>query len=516
MSNSVPFSPRHDLPAGVVVSLVALPLCLGIALASGAPLFAGLISGIVGGVVVGALSGSQLSVSGPAAGLTSIVLSSVTQLGVFESFLTAVVLAGVFQLLLGWLKAGSIVNYFPSAVISGMLAGIGIIIILKQLPHAMGYDKVPEGEERFFQADNYNTFSELSHLLDTYTSPGAIIICLVGLAIMLAWQQPFAKKLAVLPGALVAVLAGVGLNQFFLKVIPSFALVDKEHLVRVPVPESFSALVTSLSHPNWSALSNPNVWIVALTIAVVASIESLLSLDAVDRIDPLKRHSPANREIFAQGAGNIVSGLLGGLPLTSVIVRSSANVNSGAKTKASAITHGIILLLCVLFIPRLLNLIPLASLAAVLLLTGWKLAKVSVFKDMYKRGWLQFLPFISTIVAMVLTDLLKGVGLGLLISIVFILLENMKHSFNMEEENGTKHIKLGPHITYLHKAHIMRTLESVAKEERVVVDGSHCQFLDPDVVDALREFQQNKAPAKGFQLELHGDAFSAPIRSNAH
>jgi carbonic anhydrase len=466
-------------------------------------------------VVVGILSGSHLSVTGPAAGLTSIVLSSVTQLGAFETFLTAVVLAGGMQLVLGLLRAGAIVNYFPSAVIRGMLAGIGIIIILKQLPHAVGYDKVPEGEMRFEQADHYNSFTELTHLM-SFISPGAIIITAIGLAILLLWERPFAKKVPMLPGALVTVLAGIGLNQLFLQWMPSFALVEDEHLVRVPVPESMGALLSSLSHPDWSALGNSAVWVVALTLAAVASIETLLCIEATDKLDPQKRHSPANRELFAQGTGNIISGMLGGLPITSVIVRSSANANAGAKSKASAIIHGLILLLCVVLIPRLLNLIPLASLAAVLLLTGWKLAKISVFKEMYSRGWLQFLPFIATILAMIFTDLLKGVGLGLVISILFILWENMKHSFNLKEKDGAKHLELGPHITYLHKAHILSALNGLKKGDSVVVDSNSSNFVDPDVVDALHEFKASKAADRGIQVELTGAAFEAPLRSAAH
>ena len=508
MSASVSrFSPRSDIPAGLVVSLVALPLCLGIALASGAPLFSGLIAGIIGGIVVGLLSGSHLSVTGPAAGLTSIVLTSITQLGSFEVFLCAVALAGGLQVLLCVLRAGGIVNYIPSAVIRGMLAGIGIIIIMKQLPHALGYDKAA--------AAHLAGASEVSQWLQAAT-PGAVVIALAGLLILALWERPFAKKLTLLPGALVAVLAGVGINQAFLQWLPSWAIVKDAHLVRVPVAESLQALVSGLSHPDWSGLTNGAVWVVALTLAVVASIETLLCIEATDKIDPLKRQSPANRELLAQGAGNIISGLLGGLPITSVIVRSSANLNAGAKSKASAIIHGIILLLCVLFIPRLLNYIPLASLAAVLLLTGWKLAKISVFRDMYSRGWLQFLPFIVTIVTMVYTDLLKGVGAGLVLSILFILWQTLKQNFTQTEQSGAKVIRLGQHVHYLHKAGILRALESMGQGQRVVVDASHSNFVDPDVVDALHDFRTGKAAAKGVEVELTGAAFSGPVRSAGH
>jgi carbonic anhydrase len=508
---------RSDLSAGIVVALVALPLCLGIALASGAPLLSGLIAGIVGGIVVGVISGSQLSVTGPAAGLTSIVLMSIAKLGTFEAFLLAVVLAGFIQIVMGILKLGGIVNYFPASVIRGMLAGIGIIIILKQLPHAVGYDKVPEGDDRFLQpSDAENTFSEFYHLLN-YISPGAVIVTLVGIAILLFWESPAGKRLRVVPGALVAVLAGVGLNFVFQRFMPSFAITDAEHLVQVPITESLSSVAGLLRYPMWDALGNSQIWIVAATIAVVASIETLLCIEAVDKLDPQKRHSPANRELVAQGVGNALSGLIGGLPITSVIVRSSANVNAGASTKLSAIIHGVLLLLCVLFIPALLNLIPLASLAAVLLLTGWKLAKISIFKEMYAKGWIQFLPFIVTIVAMVFTDLLKGVALGLVFSVLFILRENMKHALSRPEHEGDHEtFELGPHVTFLHKKHVLQELAAIPVGTHVVVDASKSHFVDPDVVEALLEFRQHKAKDRSLRLDFIGSAFAGAQDKHTH
>jgi MFS superfamily sulfate permease-like transporter len=497
---------RYDIPAGLVVALVALPLCLGIALASGAPLASGLISGIVGGIVVGLLSGSPLSVTGPAAGLTAVVVMSITQLGTFEAFLLSVFLSGLIQIVLGLANMGGIVNYFPSTVIKGMLAGIGVIIILKQIPYAVGYDKLPKGEIRLEPTEAQNSFSELSNVLN-HVSPGAIIITLVSMAFMLLWDKPWAKRFQLLPGALVAVLLGVGLNSFFKYVIPSLAL-DPEHLVHVPVKESLSALIGDLSHPNWTLFTNTQVWTVAFTIAIVASIETLLCIEAVDKLDPFKRHSPANRELFAQGAGNMVCGLVGGLPVTSVIVRSSANLNAGGRTKVSAIFHGLLLLLCVWLIPQLLNLIPLASLAAILLLTGWKLTKPSTFGEMYQQGWLQFLPFISTIIAMVLTDLLKGVCLGLLVSVFFILRENMKNSLvKHSDQGGQKYLELGPHITFLHKAQLMKIMNQLPDHSSVILDASKSYYVDPDIIAGLKEFKLSKAISKGLNIEFIGDAF---------
>ncbi|MBM3829293.1 MAG: SulP family inorganic anion transporter [Verrucomicrobia bacterium] len=506
-----------DFAAGVVVFLVALPLCLGIALASGAPLLSGLIAGIVGGIVVGIASGSHLSVTGPAAGLTSIVLMSIGKLGTFEAFLLAVVLAGVIQLAMGALKMGNVVNYFPSSVIRGMLVGIGIIIILKQIPHAFGYDKVPEGDDRFIQpSDSENSFSEIAKHLDLIT-PGALFVALAGLAILIFWEKTKVKQLKVVPGALVAVLAGIGLNALFKVAMPSWAITEAEHLVQVPVPENFAGWLKAFSQPLWSSISNGQVWVVAATLAIVASIETLLCLEAVDKLDPQKRHSPANRELFAQGLGNIVSGLLGGLPITSVIVRSGANVNAGARTKLSAIIHGILLLFCVLLIPKLLNLIPLSSLAAILLITGWKLANPKTFKQMWNAGWTQFLPFIVTILTMVFTDLLKGVVVGLIFTIVFLLWENLKHALRRPVHEGDHELlELGPHVTFLHKANVLKELGGMPKGTHIVVDATKSYYVDPDVVEALQDFRVHRAKDKGLTLEFVGKIFDAPAAPSAH
>ena len=396
---------RTDFSASIVVFLVAVPLCLGIALASGAPFFSGLISGIVGGIVIGVLSNSHLSVSGPAAGLTAIVLAAITKLGAFETFLAAVVLAGVFQLLLGFLKAGSIANYFPGSVIKGMLTAIGIIIILKQIPHAFGYDKNAEGNLSFFEMDGNNTFTALLEPLSKIHF-GVTIITFIALAILILWEKPFMKKFRLIPGALVAVIVSVVLSEIFKATTPALT-VSSEHLVQVPVANSVTEFLGLFSFPDFSKITNPEVITIAVTLAAVASIETLLCIEAVDKMDPLRRITSQNRELKAQGIGNIVSGLLGGLPVTSVIVRSTANINAGAKTKTSPILHGILILVCVITIPFLLNKIPLGALAAILLVTGYKLAKISIFKQMFANGKYQWAPFLVTVIAIVFTDLLR-------------------------------------------------------------------------------------------------------------
>lgn len=499
---------KYDLPAGLVVFLIALPLCLGIALASGAPLFAGMIAGIVGGLVIGFMSGSHTSVSGPAAGLTAVVLVSIQQLGAFETFLMAVVLAGVFQLALGFARAGMIANYFPSNVIKGMLTGIGIIIILKQVPHALGYDKDAEGDFAFFEQGGSNTFLSIWETLTQFIHPGATLVALIAIAIMLLWERPAVKrKIGFLPGALVAVLVSVVVNRWLLTLGDPWAI-RPEHLVSIPVAKDASAFLAQFSLPDFSQWANPKVLSTALTICIVASIETLLCLEAVDKIDPYLRTSDPNRELRAQGVGNIVSGLLGGLPLTSVIVRSSANVNAGARTKASTIFHGLFLLVCVALIPAVLNLIPLAALAAVLILTGYKLAKVSVFKEMWANGKYQWWPFIITVLAVVLTDLLTGVGIGLAASAFAILRGNLKNAyfFHREQyhEGDLINIKLSQEVSFLNKAAIKITLDDLPDHSRVLIDASDTFYIDFDVLESIREFAKEKAPGKNIQLTLKG------------
>lgn len=500
---------RSDLGASVVVFLVALPLCLGIALASGAPLFSGIITGIIGGIVVGALSGSHLMVSGPAAGLTAIVLSAITTLGSFETFLVAVFLAGLLQIALGLLRAGVIGYYFPNAVIRGMLGGIGIIIILKQIPHAFGYDATPEGDEAFRQANQENTFSSLLSMFANVQT-GAIVLSVLSLAILILWDQKFMKRFALVPGALVAVVLGVLLNGLFISSGSSLAI-GAEHLVALPIITSFDELRGAVSLPNWSMVTNSAVWTVAATVAVIASIETLLSLEATDRIDPLKREAPANRELLAQGAGNALCGLLGGLPMTGVIVRSSANVYAGGKTKASAIMHGFLLLGAVIVIPGLLNRIPLAVLAAILIYTGWKLAHPRQLMYFLTKGLHQWLPFMVTTAAILLTDLLRGILVGMAVSLVFILLEHLRAPCYtvLGREGRTTRVRLHEHLTFLSKANLTSMLQSFERGSTVEIDGSNVKRADHDVLEVLREFR-DAATTRGLEIRLIGLNLGGP------
>ncbi len=500
---------KNDLPSGLVVFLVALPLCLGIALASGAPLFAGIIAGVVGGIVVGALSGSSLGVSGPAAGLTVIVLTAIGTLGSYQTFLLAVVIAGILQIILGLLKAGIIGYYFPSSVIKGMLAAIGLILILKQIPHALGFDKDLIGDEEFFQSDKHNTLSELYYAI-RYHSIGAVIISIISLSILLLFDRPFMKKFALfkfVPGALFVVGIGILLNYIFSIVAPDWTLTS-EHLVVLPVAKDANEFLGFFTFPDWAAITNPKVYVTAITIAIVASLETLLCVEATDKIDPDKRVTPTNRELIAQGSGNILSGLIGGLPLTQVIVRSSANINSGGKTKMSAIIHGILLLACVVLIPSILNLVPLACLAAVLLMVGYKLAKVSLFKQMYKLGWEQFVPFVVTIVAILFTDLLKGIGVGMVFAIFYILRKNYRTPYffhKAEVQEGKKiHIRLSEEVTFLNKASIQLMLEELPADSHVLIDGTSSTNIDYDVQEIINNFKEHGATAKNINLELKG------------
>ena len=511
---------RTDILSGLVVFLVALPLCLGIALASGAPLFAGIIAGIIGGIVVGFLSNSHISVSGPAAGLTAIVLVAISTLGSFETFLLAVILAGLMQLLLGFAKAGTISNYFPSNVIEGMLAAIGIIIILKQLPHAIGYDKDNEGDFFFIEKETgHNTFSALFDAVN-YSHLGAILITLISLTILIAWTKvAFLKKLKVLPGALVAVVIGVILNEIF-KATGSSLAISQEHLVSLPIPASFADFLGQFSRPNFSAITNVNVWVVAATIAAVASIETLLCIEAADKMDPLKRFTNTNTELKAQGVGNLVSGLIGGMPLTSVIVRTSANANAGAKTKISAIAHGVFLLVSVIAIPTVLNKIPLACLAAILLMTGWKLANPAVFKHMWASGKFQFTPFIFTVVAVVFTDLLKGVAIGLGVSIFFILRANMRLAYFFKKElhhtGETIHIDLAQEVSFLNKAAIKQTLAHLPENSNVVINAANTLYIDHDVLELIRDFVEVGEKDKDITVNLVGFKEAYKLENTSH
>ncbi len=500
---------KENFPSGVVVFLVALPLCLGIALASGAPPLSGIIAGIIGGIVIGSISNSNISVSGPAAGLAAIVLAAITELKVFELFLCAGIIAGAIQLALGFLRAGSISNYFPNSVIEGMLAGIGVIIILKQIPHAVGYDADFEGNERLF-ANGYNLDSILNYLSNLFGSihPGAVIVTVVSIAILLAWDKiPALKKLKLLPGALVAVIVGILLNEFF-KSTGSALAISSEHLVTLPVPKSaqeFAALVTI---PDFSGFANPRVWVIGATIAIVASIETLLCIEASDRLDNQRRITDTNLELRAQGIGNLISAAIGGLPITSVVVRSSANANAGATSKISAIIHGILLLICVLSIPFLLNLIPLATLAAVLLLVGYKLASPEKIKHFLGKGKFQYIPFLATIIAVVATDLLTGVGIGLGISIFFILQGNMKRAyyFSKEELEDADQItlRLSEEVSFLNKAAIKKTLKNIQPNSVVKIDASKTSYITTDVLEMIQDFANIRAKEEDIEVELVG------------
>jgi SulP family sulfate permease len=485
---------KADLPASLVVVLVALPLCLGIALASGAPLASGIVSGVIGGIVVGLLSNSQLMVSGPAAGLTAIVLTGITALGSFEQFLVAVVIGGILQIGLSVVRAGVIGYYFPNAVIKGMLAAIGIILILKQLPHAVGYDADWEGDESFVQPGLGTTFSSL-HDLTQEVQLGAVIIAAASLAVLIAWSRPAFRKVKIVPAPLIVVLLGIGLNAWFGVVDPSL-VVRSTHLVQLPVAESPSDWLGFFRLPDWSALTSVQAWRLGVTLAIVASLETLLSLEATDKMDPFKRVSDTNRELMAQGVGNMLSGLVGGLPVTGVIVRSAANIDAGARTRWSAILHGILLLTLVLAIPRLLNLIPLSALAAMLLFTGWKLASPALFRISWARGWNQFIPFAVTVVAIVLTDLLIGIAIGLLIAAMFILAEYLRTPALIQvSPDGAvlRRFRLPDQATFLSKANIERTLSALPEGTRIEIDGSNTTRFDFDVLESLHEFRATAA-----------------------
>jgi len=499
---------RKDLPASVVVFFVALPLCLGIALASGAPLFSGLIAGIVGGIVVGALSNSPLGVSGPGAGLAVIVLVSIQSLGAFNVFLLAVVLAGIIQIVMGLLKGGVIGYYFPSSVIKGMLAGIGIIIFLKQIPHAFGYDIDYEGDLSFQQLDGQNTFSELINMLD-YISPGAVIVSIISLTILLGWDLYLSKKhklFRLIPGPLVAVASGIAYQLLSSTFFTAYAI-QTQHLVKVPVAGSFTGFIDQFTFPDFSHILNTEVWIVAFTIAVVASLETLLSVEAADKLDPKKRITNTNRELFAQGGGNILSGMIGGLPITQVIVRSSANIQSGGQTKLSTILHGFLLLISVAAIPFVMNMIPLAVLACILLVVGYKLAKPSLFKQIYKLGWGQFAPFIVTILGIVFTDLLKGIAMGVVVGLVILLRNSFKNSHFLHKEvvddNGQRKVTmiLAEEVTFLNKGAIRKSLSKIPKGTNLTIDMSTSVSIDYDVLEIIDNFK-NISAEKNIEVQL--------------
>lgn len=478
-----------NLSASIVILLVALPLCVGIALASGAPVFSGIIAGIIGGIVVGQLSGSQLSVSGPAAGLTIVVSSMLLRLESYETFLLAVLIAGLFQILFGFLKAGIIGDYIPNAVIKGMLAAIGIILMMKQIPHLIGYDADFEGDETFLQSDQNNTITTILTAVNSVT-PMAVIIGFISIVLLAVWEKIRKKDtdwIHFVPGPLIVVFISVVLNKYG-SVILNLPILEEKHLVALPVAKNVEQFVSFFTFPNFSAINNIQVWVAGLTLAIIASLETLLGIEAVDKLDPLKRISPSNRELKAQGIGNIVSGLIGGLPITSVIVRSSANVSAGGKTKQASIFHGFLLLICVAFIPALLNWIPLSAIAAILIVTGYKLAKVSLFKEFYTKGLPQFIPFCITVIAILFSDLLIGISIGLIVSAVFIIRSNFKSSILMVSDKNQYLIRFRKDISFLNKPIIKEKLESLPPNSQVVIDIKKADFIDKDVIDEINDF----------------------------
>ena len=499
---------KHDLPASIVVFFVAVPLCLGIALASGAPLFAGIIAGIIGGIVVGIASGSPLGVSGPAAGLAVIVLTSVASLGgSWEAFLTAVVLAGIIQLILGYAKAGFIAFFFPSSVIKGMLTGLGLLIILKQIPHALGWDKDAVGDDAFAQATGENTFSEIFKALN-FVTPGALFIAAISLAILILWDTVLTKKhkiFGMINGPLVVVVLGIVMFNLYQNRVLDFSLNEKQ-VVAIPVPSSITGFFSQFTLPDFSAITNFEVWKIAIVLAIVASLETLLCVEATEKMDPDKRITPTNRELKAQGLGNIISGLIGGLPVTQVIVRSSANIAFGGKTKMSAIMHGVFLLISALTIASVLNMIPLASLAAILLMVGYKLAKPALFKQMYKLGWEQFIPFAATVVAILVTDLLKGITIGLLFGIFYTLRHSYRNSHHMKKtttnEKGQEvhHLVLAEEVSFFNKASVIQTLDAIPKNSKVIIDCSKSKSISYDVIELIINYENN-AKTKNITVE---------------
>lgn len=491
---------KNDLPASIVVFFVALPLCLGVALASGAPLFSGIIAGIVGGIVVGMASGSALGVSGPAAGLAVIVLTAINTTfgGSYETFLLAVVLSGLIQLILGFLKAGFIGYFFPSSVINGMLTGIGLLIILKQIPHALGWDKDVEGGDSFIQLDGENTFSEIGKAI-TFVTPGAVLIAAISLAILILWDKVLSKKHKVfqlLQGPIVVVVLGIVMNLLYKNGVLNFSL-EADQLVQLPVASDLKGFIGQFTFPDFKAFSNLDVYKVAFVIAIVGSLETLLSVEATDKLDPSKRVTPTNRELKAQGLGNMISGLVGGLPVTQVIVRSSANISFGGKTKLSAIMHGVFLLICAITISKVLNLIPLASLAAILLMVGYKLAKPSIFSKMYRLGWEQFIPFVATVIAIIATDLLKGITIGLLFGLFYTLRHSYRNSHHMKDVITTKegheihHIVLAEEVSFFNKANVIKALDAIPPSSKVIIDCTNSKSIAYDVVEFIQDYKKN-------------------------
>lgn len=504
---------RHDGPAGVVTFLVALPLCLGIALGSGASLFSGVIAGIVGGIVVSIISGSQVSVSGPAAGLAVIVLTSVQQIGSYKGFLVAVVVSGVLQVVFGVLKLGMIADYVPNSVIKGMLAGIGLLIILKQLPHALGRDLDYIGDFSFLELGGNNTLKDIAAAIAS-AATGAVIIFVLSLALLIAWEK-LAKKSRVfqlVPGPLVVVGLGIVLNHAFGEVMPTFKLVQAEHLVNLPVPASVGDFFRQFTLPDFSVIEKSSVWKAAAIIAVVGSLESLLSLEAADRLDPYKRISSSSQELFAQGIGNVVSGLIGGLPVTSVVVRTAASVSAGARTWLSSFTHGVLLLVAVIMLPEVLKQTPLACLATILIVVGYKLTKPDLYRAVYAQGWDQFIPFVTTVLGVVFSDLLTGVVAGLLCGLFFVIRTNHHEGITVVNKDLDYLLQFTKNASFINKNEFRKKLRDLPNDSHVLVDGTRALFIDHDIVEILEDFRQ-LAPYKNIQIEVkHWESYQPQTR----
>ncbi|MCQ8103664.1 SulP family inorganic anion transporter [Methylomonas sp. SURF-2] len=507
---------RNDLPSSIVVFLVALPLCLGIALASGAPLFAGVIAGIIGGVVVSWASGSHLSVSGPAAGLTVIVFNAIETLGGYSAFLLSLLVGGILQLVLGFLKAGLIGAFFPVAVIKGMLAAIGLILIIKQVPHATGYDTSFDGDESYMQETAQSSLFEVFDALKGI-SPGATLISGVALLILVAWETRLIKRISFLnliPGPLLAVAWGMLFNLWALEYAPAWA-VSQKHLVTLPELGSVENFVNQLRLPDFSQITNPKIYSIGFTLAIIASLETLLSIEAVDKLDPHKRIAPTNRELKAQGLGNIISSLAGGLPITAVIVRSAANINAGGQTRLSSFFHGVLLLISVLFFAQYLNMIPLACLAAILLQTGYKLAKPKMLLEFYRKGWNQFLPFAITIAAILVTDLLQGIVIGMAIGIFFVLRANFHEAMTLTEHGSHYLLRLHKDVSFLNKALLRKHLTAIPADSELLIDGTKALFVDHDILETIADFLA-AAPDKNINVEIQGFEVACLVPSSGH
>jgi MFS superfamily sulfate permease-like transporter len=496
---------RYDIPASFVVFLVALPLCLGIALASGAPLFSGIIAGIIGGIIIGSFSGSQISVSGPAAGLTIIVATAIKDLNSFEAFLFAVALSGVFQIIFSLLRAGSLSNYIPNSVIKGMLAAIGIVIILKQIPHALGRDGHYEGDFDFFLEPDVasNTLTDILHALYSLNLE-AVIITVMSIIVLLSWEKSFIKKrawLSMIPAPLLVVILGIIINESFKYFFTDFYLKAEDgHLVTLPIVENFGAFFKQFSFPDFSAWANIKIYKTAFTLALVGSIETLLSIEASDKLDTYRRISDGNKELRAQGLGNIISGLIGGLPITSVIVRSTANVYAGARTRKSTVLHGVLLLLSVILIPRLLNYVPLASLASILIVIGYKLTSIKIYRKIYNNGIDQFLPFLFTIFGIVFIDLLAGVAIGMLVGIFFVIRVNQKSAISVVSEDNYFLVRFKKDLSFINKIELKNTLAALPHNCKVIIDATNSRWIDKDIYDLISDFEE-AAQFKDISLE---------------